>query len=82
MAQHLDRIELIDRQIEQLNQTAAAQMQRYQEAVTRLIEIPGIGAEAAQEILAAIGPEAAAFPSPAQLASSIGVCDWLRPRFR
>ena len=49
-------------------------MQQYQDAVTRLIEIPGIGAEAAQEILAEIGPQAAAFPSPQQLASWIGVC--------
>ncbi len=74
LTQLLDRIELIDRQIEELNQMAAAQMQTYQEAVTRLIEIPGIGAEAAQEILAEIGPQAAAFPSSAQLASWIGVC--------
>jgi transposase len=74
LTQHLDRIELIDRQIEELNQLAAAQMHRYQDAVTRLIEIPGIGAEAAQEILAEIGPEASAFPSAEQLASWIGVC--------
>jgi transposase len=74
LAQHLDRIELIDRQIAELNRLAAAQMQQYQDAVTRLIEIPGIGAEAAQEILAEIGPEAAAFPSSEQLASWIGVC--------
>jgi transposase len=74
LAQHLDRMELIDRQIEKLNQLAAAPMQRHQDAVTRLIEIPGIGAEAAQEILAEIGPEAAAFPSAQQLASWIGVC--------
>lgn len=74
LAQHLDRIELIDRQIEELNRTAAAQMQRYQETVTRLVEIPGIGAEAAQEILAEIGPDAAAFPSSGQLASWVGVC--------
>jgi transposase len=74
LTQHLDRIELIDRQIEELNKLAAAQMQQYQDAVTRLIEIPGIGAEAAQEILAEIGPEAAAFPSAEQLASWIGVC--------
>jgi transposase len=39
-----------------------------------LIEVPGTGAEAAQEIIAEIGPEAAAFPSPEQLASWIGVC--------
>ena len=74
LAQHLDRIELIDRQIEELNQLAAARMQNYQDAVSRLIEIPGIGAAAAQEILAEIGPEAAAFPSAPQLASWIGVC--------
>ena len=74
LAQHLDRIEMIDGQIEELNQLAAARMYLYQEAVTRLIEIPGIGATAAQEILAEIGPEAAAFPSAEQLASWIGVC--------
>lgn len=74
LTQHLDRIELIDRQIEELNKLAAAQMRTYQDAVTRLIEVPGIGAEAAQEIIAEIGPEAAAFPSAEQLASWIGVC--------
>jgi transposase len=74
LAQHLDRVELIDRQIEEMNRLVAAQMQPYQDAVTRLIEIPGIGPEAAQEILAEIGPEAAAFPSAAQLASWMGVC--------
>jgi len=74
LGQHLDRIELIDRQIEELNQLAAAQMRQWQDAITRLIEIPGIGAEAAQEILAEIGPHAAAFPSAPQLASWLGVC--------
>jgi transposase len=74
LAQHLDRVELIDRQIEQLNRVAAAQRKLYQDAVARLIEVPGIGAEAAQEILAEIGPQAAAFPSAKQLASWIGVC--------
>lgn len=74
LAQHLDRIELIDCQIEELNRLAATQMEKHQDAVTRLIEIPGIGAEAAQEILAEIGPDAAAFHSAAQLASWVGVC--------
>jgi transposase len=74
LTQHLDRIELIDQQIDELNKLAAAQMQGHQDAVARLVEIPGIGAEAAQEILSEIGPEAAAFPSAEQLASWIGVC--------
>lgn len=74
LAQHLDRIDLINRQIDELNKLAASEMQTYQNAVTRLIEVPGIGAEAAQEIIAEVGPEAAAFPSAEQLASWIGVC--------
>lgn len=74
LKQLLERIDLVDRQVEQLNKLAAAQMQEHQAAVVRLIEVPGIGAEAAQEILAEIGPAAAAFPSAAQLASWIGVC--------
>jgi transposase len=74
LGQHLNRIELIDHQIEQLNQLLAAQLLPWQDAVTRLIEIPGIGVEAAQEILAEIGPQAAAFPSAGQLASWLGVC--------
>jgi transposase len=74
LAQHLDGIELIDQQVDDLNKLAAAQMRNYQDTITRLIEIPGIGPAAAQEILAEIGPEAASFPSGAQMASWIGVC--------
>jgi transposase len=77
LGQHLDRIELIDRQIEELNKLLAEQLLPWQDAVTRLIEIPGIGAEAAQEIIAEIGPQAAAFPSAQQLASWLGVCPGL-----
>jgi len=49
-------------------------MQTYAPTIERLIEVPGIGAEAPQEILAEIGPTAAAFSSSAKLASWIGVC--------
>jgi transposase len=47
LTQHLERIDLIDRQIEQLNNQAATQMPTYLGAITRLIEVSGIGAEAA-----------------------------------
>lgn len=74
LKQHLERIALLDRQIEELNRLCAAHMQAHHDAVVRLIAVPGIGVQAAQEIVAEIGPTAAAFPSAAQLASWIGVC--------
>jgi len=74
LGQQMDRIELLDKQIAELSQLCADHIQAHQAAVLRLIEVPGIGAEAAQEIVAEIGPTAAAFPSPEQLASWIGVC--------
>jgi len=74
LRQHLERIEVLDRQIEELRSLSAQQMQPYQQAVERLIELPGVGVEAAQQILAEIGPTAAAFPSARQLASWVGVC--------
>lgn len=46
--------------------------QAYQVSVARPIEIPGVGVDSAQQIIAEIGP-AAAFPAEAQLASWVGV---------
>lgn len=43
-------------------------------ALTRLSRIPGVQLYAAQELLAEIGPGAAAFPSAGQFASWVGVC--------
>jgi transposase len=40
----------------------------------RLAELPGLGLDSAQQIIAEIGPTALAFPSAAQLASWVGVC--------
>jgi transposase len=74
LAQALQHWRAIQADIQELNLLAAQLMQPYAEVVARLIEVPGIGAEAAQEILAEIGPQAAAFPTGAQLASWIGVC--------
>jgi transposase len=74
LGQQLDRIEMLDQQMAELNRLCAAHMHSYEDAVVRLVAIPGIGPEAAQEIIAEIGPTAAAFPSAAQLASWVGVC--------
>jgi transposase len=39
-----------------------------------LAEVPGLGVDSAQQILAEVGADAAAFPSAKNLASWVGVC--------
>jgi Transposase IS116/IS110/IS902 family len=60
--------------IESLNKLIAEAMKAHQNAVVRLAEVPGLGIDSAHQIIAEIGPYAAAFPSAAQLASWVGVC--------
>lgn len=71
---HLERLRLLDSQIERLEQQTAAAMQCCQESVGRLCQVPGIRAEGALQMLAEIGPTAAAFPSPEKMSSWVGVC--------
>lgn len=71
---YLERLDLIESQMATLEKSIAEALQSHQNAVTRLVEIPGIGVDSAQQIIAEIGPAAVAFPSGAQLASWVGVC--------
>ncbi|HME05416.1 MAG TPA: IS110 family transposase [Bryobacteraceae bacterium] len=70
----LSRLELIERQIETLDQSIATALQKHNDAVVRLAEVPGYGPDSAQQIIAEVGPEAATFPSAAELASWVGCC--------
>lgn len=74
LTQYLARLSLIETQIEQLHRTMATALQEHGEAIERLCGIPGIAADAAAQIIAEIGPQAAAFASPEKMASWIGVC--------
>jgi len=47
----------------------AEAMKAHQDAIVRLAELPGLGVNSAQQIIPEIGPQEAAFPSAAQLAS-------------
>jgi transposase len=71
---YLERLNLIESQMETLERSIAQALQIHQDAVTRLVEVPGIGVDSAQQIIAEIGPAAASFPTAAQLASWVGVC--------
>jgi len=70
----LARVELIESPMTQRAQRIAEALQGHAAAITRLAAVPGFGVDSAQQILAEIGPAAAAFPSAAHLASWVGVC--------
>lgn len=71
---HLQRLDLLDQQIEKTNQQIAVQLTAHQQAVQRLVKVPGIRLDAAQQIIAEVGIEAAAFASPGHLSSWAGAC--------
>jgi transposase len=70
----LQELRLIDEQIGQLDHEMASLLKAYQDAVERLAEVPGLGVDSAQQIIAEVGPTAAAFPSGKCLSSWVGVC--------
>ena len=70
----LEELRLIDEQIAQLDQEMANLLRPHQDAVERLAEVPGLGVDSAQQIIAEVGPTAATFPSEKQLSSWVGAC--------
>jgi transposase len=70
----LDELRLIEQQIDALDQELARLLREHQAAVQRLAEVPGLGVDSAQQIIAEVGPAAATFPSAKQLASWVGAC--------
>jgi transposase len=70
----LEELQLIERQIDHLEQEIADLLRPYQNQVERLAEVPGLGVDSAQQIIAEVGPTAATFPSAAQLSSWAGAC--------
>jgi transposase len=70
----LDELRLIEDQLAQLDQQMADLLTAHHDAVQRLAEVPGLGVDSAQQIIAEVGASAAAFPSPKQLASWMGAC--------
>jgi transposase len=70
----LEELQLIEQQIGQLDQEMAALLRPHQEAVERLAEVPGLGVDSAQQIMAEVGASAATFPSAKQLSSWVGAC--------
>ncbi len=70
----LEQLQFLEQQIGLLDQEIASLLRQHQDAVERLAEVPGLGVDSAQQIIAEVGPTAATFPSAKQLSSWVGAC--------
>jgi transposase len=70
----LEQLQFLEQQISQLDQELATLLHPHQNAVQRLAEVPGLGVDSAQQIIAEVGPTAATFPSGKCLSSWVGAC--------
>src|SRR6267378_4762313 len=68
----LEELRLIDEQIGELDKEMASLLSANQDAVQRLAEVPGLGVDSAQQIIAEVGATAATFPSEKCLSSWVG----------
>jgi transposase len=74
IGQHLKTIEQIETTIEEFDARLETALSPFQDAVERLIEIPGISHNVAATLIAEIGADMSAFPSDEHLLSWAGLC--------
>lgn len=70
----LEELQFIEQQMAQLDQEIASLLTQHQDAVKRLSEVPGLGVDSAQQIIAEVGATAATFPTDKNLVSWVGAC--------
>lgn len=74
LRQHWELLEMLERQIEDLEQEIERRLSPLQWAVGLLVTVPGIKRIAAATILAEIGVEMSSFPTARHLTSWAGIC--------
>ena len=70
----LERLSLLDKQIEAIDVMIAKALKKHEDAVIRVAEIPGFGPDSAQQLIAEVGVDAEAFPSAGEFSSWAGIC--------
>jgi transposase len=70
----LEEWNLLEKQIGQLDRKMADLLRPYQDHVKRLAEVPGLGVDSAQQIIAEVGATAATFASEREFSSWVGAC--------
>ena len=74
MKMALEELQLIEQQMDKLEQEIATLLRHHEDAVKRLAEVPGLGVDSAQQIIAEVGTTAGTFASAKNLASWVGAC--------
>jgi len=74
LARQLAHLDFLQDQIERVSAEIEARLRPFQDALTRLGTIPGVGARTAQVLVAEVGADLTRFPSAARLASWAGLC--------
>ncbi len=74
LAQQLAHIDFLEVAIDRVSAEIAEQLRPFEEAISRLDTIPGVGRRIAEVLLAEIGPDMTRFPSASHLASWAGMC--------
>jgi transposase len=70
----LEELRLIEDHLGQLDHQMAQLLTAHHDPVQRLAEVPGLGVDSAQQVIAEVGATAATFPSSKHLASWMGAC--------
>jgi transposase len=70
----LEELRVLEDHLDQLDQELARLLRAHQAGVQRLAEVPGLGVDSAQQIIAEVGAAAATFPSAKHLSSWVGAC--------
>ena len=70
----LEELASIDKRIDELKQAMADLLRPHEDQVKRLVEVPGLSVDSAQQIIAEVGATASTFPSERHLSSWVGAC--------
>ena len=71
---YLEHLAVLDEQIGKLDQMTATALKQHEDAVIRVAQVPGLGVDSAQQLIAEVGVDAAAFASAGEFSSWVGVC--------
>lgn len=74
LSYQLRHIEFSDRQIEELSQEISRRLSPFEEAMSRIDAVPGIGRTTAETVIAEIGVDMSHWPTHAHISSWAGLC--------